>query len=426
MQSVLNFIINEIFGQGAIFISLIALVGLAVQKKPVSEIVRGTFMTAIGYFVLNQGVSIVSGTVTDVSTAFCTIMPKAVESKSVDIGGLYGTQIGIVMLIGFAINLLVARFSKKWKTVFLTGHMLYWFPYVFIAAGVDAGLSGAKLIIMAGLFTAIYMIVAPNLMRPLVKKVTGTDSFSIAHPTTTLSLLAAGVAKVTGDPSKSTEDIKFPKAFNFLREISITGSIVILLTYLVMALLLKINGYAPAEVFGYGSQAFTYYFTKCMTFGVGTTIMLMGVRMLIAEIVPAFQGFATKLIPGAIPALDCPVIFNMAPNALIIGFLCALVSSVLCILIVTPLGIFPTVVIPLAFTCFFEAGCAAIVANAYGGVRGCIIASLVNGIVMVLLVGFGAFFFNNTINSWMLVYGGQDFSLWGIAEGLVAKLLALF
>lgn len=422
MNAVLDFIVNEIFGQGAIFISLIALIGLLLQKKPVSEVIRGTFMTAIGYFVLNTGVSFVSGAVADVSTAFTTMMPQAVATKSVDIGAEYGTQIGIVMIIGFAINLIFARFTK-WKTVFLTGHMLYWFPFVFIAAGVDAGLSGAKLIILAALFTAVYMIVAPNLMRPLVKKVTGTDSFSIAHPTTTLSLIAAGVAKVTGDPKKSTEDLNFPKGLNFLREVSITGSIVILLTYLVMSLLLKLNGYSPAEVLGY-DRAFTYYFTKTINFGMGVTIMLLGVRMLIAEIVPAFQGIANKVVPGAIPALDCPVIFNMAPNALLIGFICALATSTVTILICTALNVFPTVVIPLAFTCFFEAGCAAIVANAYGGVRGCIIASIVNGIVMVLLVGFGAYFFNNTIQGWMLVYGGQDFSLWGILEGLIAKLIA--
>lgn len=422
MNAVLDFIVNEIFGQGAIFISLIALIGLLLQKKPVSEVIRGTFMTAIGYFVLNTGVSFVSGAVADVSAAFTTMMPQAVASKSVDIGADYGTQIGIVMIIGFAINLIFARFTK-WKTVFLTGHMLYWFPFVFIAAGVDAGLTGAKLIILAALFTAVYMIVAPNLMRPLVKKVTGTDSFSIAHPTTTLSLIAAGVAKVTGDPKKSTEELKFPKGLNFLREVSITGSIVILLTYLVMSLLLKLNGYSPAEVLGY-DRAFTYYFTKTINFGMGVTIMLLGVRMLIAEIVPAFQGIANKVVPGAIPALDCPVIFNMAPNALLIGFICALATSTVTILICTALNVFPTVVIPLAFTCFFEAGCAAIVANAYGGVRGCIIASIVNGIAMVLLVGFGAYFFNNTIQGWMLVYGGQDFSLWGILEGIIAKIIA--
>ena len=422
MKAVLDFIVNEIFGQGAIFLSLIALIGLLLQKKSASEVIRGTFMTAIGYFVLNTGVGFVSGAVSDISVAFTTMMPQAVASKSVDIGADYGTQIGIVMIIGFAINLIFARFTK-WKTVFLTGHMLYWFPFVFIAAGVDAGLSGAKLIILAALFTAVYMIVAPNLMRPLVKKVTGTDSFSIAHPTTTLSLIAAGVAKVTGDPKKSTEDLKFPKGLNFLREVSITGSIVILLTYLVMSLLLKLNGFSPAEVLGY-DRAFTYYFTKTINFGMGVTVMLLGVRMLIAEIVPAFQGIATKVVPGAIPALDCPVIFNMAPNALLIGFICALATSTVTILICTALNVFPTVVIPLAFTCFFEAGCAAIVANAYGGVRVCIIASIVNGIAMVLLVGFGAYFFNNTIQGWMLVYGGQDFSLWGILEGLIAKLIA--
>lgn len=422
MNAVLDFIVNEIFGQGAIFISLIALVGLLLQKKSAAEVIRGTFMTAIGYFVLNQGVSIVSGTVTDVGTAFSTIMPKAIASTSVDIGGQFGTEIGIVMILGFAINLIFARFTK-WKTVFLTGHMLYWFPYIFIAAGVDAGLTGGKLIILATLFTAVYMIVAPNLMRPLVKKVTGTDSFSIAHPTTTLSLISAGVAKLVGDPKKSTEDLKFPKGLNFLREVSITGSIVILLTYLVMSLLLSINGYNPGEILGY-DRAFTYYFTKTINFGMGVTIMLLGVRMLIAEIVPAFQGIATKVVPGAIPALDCPVIFNIAPNALIIGFLCGLASSTVTILICTSLNVFPTVVIPLAFTCFFEGGAAAIVANAYGGVRGCIIASIVNGIVMVLLVGFGAYFYNNTIQDWMLVYGGNDFSLFGIIEGIIAKLIA--
>ena len=29
----------------------------------------------------------------------------------------------------------------------------------------------------------------------------------------------------------------------------------------------------------------------------------------------------------------------------------------------------------------------------------------------------------NTINNWMLVYGGQDFSLWGIVEGAIARLI---
>ncbi len=420
MNPILDFIINQIFGQGAIFISLIALVGLILQKKEVSEIVRGTFMTAIGYFVLTQGSSMIQGAVVDVGNAFSALMNSPAPGDSVDIGGQYGTQIGLVMLIGFIINVIVARFTK-FKTIFLTGHMLYWFPYVFVAAGVDAGLKGATLIIFAGLFTAVYMIVAPNLMYPLVKKVTGDDSFSVAHPTTPLSLVGAWIAKVTGDPKKSTEDIKFPKALNFCREVSIICSIVILLTYIVMAVLL--GGNADAVLFQ-GTKPFVYFFSKTMTFGAGVTVLLLGVRMLIAEIVPAFMGFSEKLVPGAIPALDCPTLFPYGPNANVLGFLCSLAGSIVAILLLNGTGLFASVVVPLAFTCFFEAGTAAIVANAYGGVRGCAIASFVNGILMVLLVGFGSHFFMNTINNWMLVFGGNDFSLWGIIAGALARLIA--
>ncbi len=424
-MAVLNFIINEIFGQGAIFIALIAFIGLILQKKSFSEIIRGTVMTAVGFFILSTGTGLITGSSIDgISTAFNTIMPKAVESKTVDIGTLYGTEIGIVMIAAFAINLLVARFTR-WKSVFLTGHMLYWFPYVFIAAGVDAGLTGGKLIILAAAFTALYMVVSPNLMRPFVKKVTGDDSFTIGHPTTCLSVLSGLLGKVVGNKEKSTEDLKLPSSLGFLREIAITGSFAIAVTYIVMYCILIANGYDPAQVWGYAegtTGVFTYIFTHAIYFGVGITIMLQGVRMLIAEIVPAFKGIADRFVPNAIPALDVPVIFPYAPNALVIGFLVAMVTSIITILLTA--GMFPTVVIPLVSTCFFEIGCAAIVGNATGGVRGCVIGAAVSGIIMVFLVGFGAYFFNNTIQQWMLVYGGQDFSLWGIIEGLIARLLA--
>jgi PTS system ascorbate-specific IIC component len=423
-MKILSFVTNEIFGQGAIFLALIALIGLLLQKKSFSEIVRGTAMTAIGFFILTQGTGIITGKSIDgLATAFNTIMPSANGNPDIDMSQ-FGTEIGIVMIIAFAINLLVARFTK-WKSVFLTGHMLYWFPYVFIAAGVDAGLSGFKLVALAAVITSIYMVVAPNLMRPLVKEVTGNDSFTIGHPTTTLSVISGYLGKLIGNKEKSTESLKIPKSLDFLREVSITGSLVICITYIVMSFILKANGFVPGEVWGYAggsTGAFTYIFTKSIYFGVGVTVMLLGVRMLIAEIVPAFKGIADKVVPGAIPALDCPVIFNYAPNALIIGFIVAMITSTITIILTA--GTFPTVIIPLTFTCFFEIGTAAIIGNGTGGVRGAVVGAAVSGIIMVFLVGFGSYFFSNTINNWMLVYGGQDFSLWGIITGLIAKLLA--
>jgi len=415
---VLDFIINEIFGQGAIFLALIALVGLLLQRKSFTDVVRGTVMTAIGFFVLMAGVGIIAGdSISGIAVAFGAVMPDTNEIVDIDMGA-YGTQIGIVMVIAFALNLIFARLTK-WKSIFLTGHMLYWFPFIFIAAGISAGLQGTMLVVVATIFTALYMIVSPNLIRPMIKEVTGDDSFTLGHPATFLALISGWLGRLIGNKEKSAEDLKLSKNWGFLREVSITGSIVIALTYIVMMFVLMANNLAPAEVWGVDGSMFTFIFTQSIMFGVGVTVMLLGVRMLIAEIVPAFQGIAKKLIPGAIPALDCPMLFPFAPNALIIGFIVGMIASTITIFLTAGMGIFPIIVIPLVFTCFFEIGTAAIVGNGTGGLRGCIVGAVVSGVIMVFLVGFGAFFFEGTINGWMLVFGGNDFSLWGSIMGLI-------
>ena len=52
------------------------------------------------------------------------------------------------------------------------------------------------------------------------------------------------------------------------------------------------------------------------------------------------------------------------------------------ITIILTAGMFPTIVIPLTVTCFFENGCASIIGNATGGIRGCIIGAILSGIIM--------------------------------------------
>jgi len=425
-MEILNFLINNVFGSAPIFLALIALVGLMLQKKPMSEVLSGTFKTAIGVVILQKGCGILLEGIIPLASSIAQINPaqSVAPSMGADIFmDKFGFEIGVAMLGGFLINLLVARFTK-WKTVFLTGHMLYWFPFVFTGVGVAAGLEGGMLILTSSIFTALYYVIAPNIIRPYVKEVTGDDSFTLGHPSVSLALIGGFLAKKFGDKSKSTEDIKFPKALSFLREISITGSLVIMIVYAVVTIILAAMGVDYISVYGLAdaSGLFNFIVISGITFGAGLTVLLLGVRMMIAEIVPAFTGFQETIIPNAIPAYDCPLLFPFAPNAVIIGFLISTVTSIITIVVTSSIGIFQYTVIPIVITCFFECGTATVVGNALGGRRGAYIAAAVSGVVMILFMGFSLNFVDTTIADWMIGNGGQDFSVWAIIQGFILRL----
>lgn len=70
-----------------------------------------------------------------------------------------------------------------------------------------------------------------------------------------------------------------------------------------------------------------------LNFAGAVYVILSGVRLVVSEIVPAFRGIAEKLVPGAVPAIDCPVVFPYAPNAVLIGFLVSFVGGVVGLLV---------------------------------------------------------------------------------------------
>ena len=109
---------------------------------------------------------------------------------------------------------------------------------------------------------------------------------------------------------------------------------------------------------------------------------MTGVRLFLGEIVPAFVGISEKLIPGAKPALDCPVVFPYAPTATVIGFLSAYLAGIICMIL---MAIFKTtVIIPVAIPYFFIGATAGVFGNATGGLKGCIIGSFVTGILIAV------------------------------------------
>lgn len=140
-----SFILDNILRNAAVLLGLIAMLGLLLQRKGVADVVKGSLMAAFGMVILTEGVSVLIGTIAPINAAVQSSMglagDTAVTPPDAAFTAEYGGIVGLSMFFGLLLHLLIARFTPI-KTVFLTGHMLWWFPFVIVAGGVEAGLGG--------------------------------------------------------------------------------------------------------------------------------------------------------------------------------------------------------------------------------------------------------------------------------------------
>ena len=131
---VLNYLVNTVFRQPPLFLGLIALLGLLLQKKGLSDTLKGTLKTVIGVIVLMKGVDIIVASINPLAAAFTSLyaIPASEVISPMGMGGFlteYGSVVGLVMVLSFIVNLLVARFTPI-KNIFLTGHIFFWMSFM--------------------------------------------------------------------------------------------------------------------------------------------------------------------------------------------------------------------------------------------------------------------------------------------------------
>lgn len=81
------------------------------------------------------------------------------------------------------------------------------------------------------------------------------------------------------------------------------------LLYLIACLFAGV-GYVHDHI-SQGQNFIVFSVIQGVTFAAGVFIILTGVRLILAEIVPAFKGISEKLVPSSKPALDCQLSFHM-------------------------------------------------------------------------------------------------------------------
>lgn len=434
----------DIASTPAILVSLLAWLGLVLQKKSLPEIVKGVIKTFIGFLVLSAGASVVSGSLEPFGGMFehaFNVQGIVPNNEAIIAIALeeYGTDTAIVMFMGMVFNILIARLTK-FKHIFLTGHhTLYMACMIAVILKVDAiGFSGLMLYIVGGLILALVMSLSPYFLQPYMEKMTGGNTVGLGHFSGAGYWLSANVGKLLNPKDEkvvSTEDINFPKGLAFLRDSTVSIAITMMVIYVIVAI-----AAGPAwiqETYSGGLNAIIYAITLGGQFAAGVYIILSGVRLILAEIVPAFKGISEKLVPNAIPALDCPIVYPYAPNAVLIGFFSSFVGGVVSMIIMVIMK--TNVILPGVVPHFFCGATAGVFGNSTGGLKGSVVGAFLQGVAISFLPLFmmpllgnlgqaGSTFSDADFTIVGILFGNLGLSLGqiGVIGGVLVILLAMF
>lgn len=411
----------DILSAPAVLVGLIAMIGLVAQKKSSSDILKGTIKTILGFIVLGGGAGIAVGALGNFGTMFehgFGIKGVVPHNEAIVAMALktYGTQTALIMAFGMVANIVIARFTPI-KYIFLTGHHTLYMACMIAAILAAGGVSGAPLVITGSILLGAIMAFFPAIAQPTMRKITGTDDVAFGHFGTVGYVLSAWVGSVFGNKAHTTEEINFPQGLSFLRDTSLAISLLMSILYLIVAFACG-GEFVEKELSG-GQSFVIFSILQAITFAGGVYVILAGVRLILAEIVPAFTGIATTLVPNAKPALDCPVVFPYAPNAVLIGFLTSFVGGIVGMVVLIIMShSMPSlpIILPGVVPHFFCGATAGVFGNATGGRRGAVLGGFAHGLLItflpvLLMPVLGNLGFANT------TFSDADFGVVGILLG---------
>lgn len=376
-------VIISLLSNAGILVGIISMIGLILQKKSADEVFKGTAKTIIGFMIFNIGSSAIGGTLGNFNKLFqqgfgITGVVTQVEAATALAQDKFGTIVALVMILGFAMNLFFAKFTR-FKNIFLTGQHSLYFACVLTLVLKSFDVSDVVTIICAGIMLGFSASSLPSLCQKYMRKITGSDSLAIGHYNHIGYALSGFIGSKVGDPEKSTENFKFPKWLSIFRDFLMSIAIVMIVLFYVSAIA---AGREVTQELAGSVHWLVFPLLQGLQFAAGMSVLITGVRMFISEITAAFVVISEKYIPNSRPAVDCPAVFPFAPTAVILGFISAysagLVAMGIMILCKSPI-----IMIPAASIAFFSGGTAGVFGNSTGGWKGCIAGSFVVGLLLV-------------------------------------------
>ncbi len=388
IQDILFFLANNIFQEVGILIGIFTLIGLWLQRKPIRQVVEGTLRSVIGIYVLFAGVDLFVGQLAAfqevVASAVGAVPPEA-EVTLGDFLATHGGTVALVIAAAFLVHLVLVLLIRT-RYVYLTGHLMFWISVVVVASLVQVfgDLPQLSLVLSGAIIVALYWTIQPLFIAPLMRKVIDSDNWGYGHTSSAAAALGGLIAPAFGSQEEhGSERIKLPEWLGFFKDVNVSTALVIAIIMLVAMIFAQ-----PAVIAEQAAQyaeeisPWVWGFVAAFQFAAGIAILLYGVRMFLAEIVPAFQGISERVIPNSRPALDVPTVFPFAPTAVMIGFVSSTIVFLIFLGVFAALGWF--VLVPPMIMLFFPGGGAGVFGNRFGGWRGAVIGGVINGAFLAI------------------------------------------
>lgn len=399
--SVWKFFLDNILTQPNFFIGLIVLIGYLLLKKPIYEAFAGFLKATVGYMILQAGSGgLVNGFrpilvgLKDRFNLSATVIDPYFGQNAVDAGlqevfGKTFTDVMILLLIAFIVNIILVRFSKytKLRAVFTTGNVqiqqaatAFWLILWAIPS-----LSGTPMLFVMSLLLGLYWAVGSNLTVDITQELTGGAGFAIAHQQMFGVYFFAKLAeKMKSKNSKRLEDMELPGFFSIFQENMVSTSVLMLFFFGIILVVLGKPYLIEAKFMVEGQSFFFYILKTALQFAVYLAILQLGVRTFVGELTESFQGISNRILPGAVPGIDVAATFGFgSANAVTIGFLFGALGQFLAI---GALILFksPTIIIAGFIPVFFDNAAIGVFANNRGGSKAAMIFPFISGIIQVL------------------------------------------
>lgn len=402
---------DMILREPSLFLGIIVLIGTLVQKKTVTEIIAATFKTIVGMRLVQVGANLLVQSSTpmmemvllrfNVQARIADPWTGVGESISLLEGDPLLSRISLIMAGAWLLHLLLSRFTRL-KSVHLAAQILFSDTvlvcyFIYAITNVFNWLTVALMVVLL----AIYWWLWPSLMANPMKRLIPDGSMTIGHNTMVGGILAILIARLTGDVKHDTEELNLPKWLKIMEDRIPSNSLIMALLFLGIAQLTRSE--IISQVTG-ATDPMIFAFNRSIDMVAGLTFILYGVGIFQKELVPAFEGFARHIVPGAIPAMDAIVIWKYAPKATILGVISMITGMILGILLQVVVGS-PYITIPSAIPMFIGGSTIGAFVSKFGGVRGTIISCVAIGVIQV----FGSSWMASLVNFKIAGGGHIDF-----------------